>query len=159
MGSGFFAPPAIDALKALPDDEPVLRVEGWALPVWFPKVPIAADSAHAVLAAAAKLGIDERQAFLYRLLAVANKVAVAYDFALSDVDSVPSALDEAVRMTSRGIEELSTLHGIPGEDLLRRVDLEQLFATGAAFFPEKAKLVLSKLVDEVEIEDDGILDV
>jgi hypothetical protein len=138
---------------ALPDEGPVLDVAGWMLPVWFPKVPVAVDSEHAVLAAAARLSDAERQGFLYRMLAVANKVAVAYDLPLSDVESVPTALDEAVRMTSRGIEELSARHALAGEDVLRRVPLEEIFRAGVAFFPEKAELVLSTLPDDEEADD------
>ncbi|MBW2314178.1 MAG: hypothetical protein JRH10_08310 [Deltaproteobacteria bacterium] len=140
-----FARPAADTLATLPDEGPVLAVGGWVLPVWFPKVPLTTDSEHAVLAAAARLPEDERSGFLHRLLAVANKVAVAYDLPLSDVESVPTALDEAVRMTSRGVEELAARHGQSGEAILGRVSLDQLFRVGAAFFPEKAEFVLSKL--------------
>jgi hypothetical protein len=139
----------------LPEAAPVLDVTGWNLPVWFPKLPVAADAEHAVLAAAARLGPGEREAFLYRLLAVANKVAVAYDLPLSDVASVPTAMDEAVRTTSRGLEELVSAHGMAGEEVLRRVPLERLFRVGASFFPEKARLVLSKLPPD-EPEDEGL---
>jgi hypothetical protein len=86
-------------------------------------------------------------------LAVANKVAVAYDLPLSDVESVPTALDEAVRISSRGIEELSARHGLAGEDVLRRVPLEEIFRVGVAFFPEKAERVLSTLPEDEEGED------
>jgi len=143
----------------LPDVSPVLDVAGWSLPVWFPKLPVAADAEHAVLAAAARLDPDERQAFLYRLLAVANHVAVAYDLPLSDVESVPTALDEAVRMTSRGLEELAAAHALAGEQVLRRVPLERLFRVGASFFPEKAERVLSKRAADDEDEDQGLDDV
>jgi len=62
-----------------------------------------------------------------------------------------------VRVTSRGLEELGTRHGLAGDDLLRRVSLERLFGVGVAFFPEKTELVLSKLPPEPddESEDDG----
>jgi len=138
----------------LPPSGPVLDVSGWSLPVWFPKVPVATNAEHAVLAAAARLGEDERQAFLYRLLAVANKVAVAYDLPLSDVESIPTAMDEAVRMTSRGLEEITRAHGLALEDVLRSVSLERLFRVGASFFPEKAERVLSKLPPEDEDEEE-----
>jgi hypothetical protein len=150
--AALFAKPTGDAEATLPDEGPVLDAGEWSLPVWFPKVPLAHDSEHAVLAAAARLPEPARQRFLYRLLAVANKVAVAYDLPLSDVESVPTALDEAVRMTSRGLEELATRHGARGEDVLARVSLEHLFRVGVAFFPEKAELVLSKLPPE---DDEG----
>jgi len=146
--AALFAKPSGDVALALPEPGPVLDVGAWKLPVWFPKVPLASDSKHAVLAAAARLPDDARRGFLYRLLAVANRVAVAYDLPLSDVESVPTAIDEAVRMTSRGLEELSTRHEASGEDVLERVPLEQLFRVGVAFFPEKAELVLSKLPPE-----------
>jgi len=156
--AALFARPVGDAAAGLPDEGPVLDVGGWNLPVWFPKVPLALDSEHAVLAAAANLPDAARQAFLYRLLAVANKVAVAYDLPLSDVESVPTAIDEAVRMTSRGLEELAARHGARGEDVLRRVSLEHLFRVGAAFFPEKAELVLSMLPSDDDDEEDGDAD-
>jgi hypothetical protein len=136
----------------LPPEAPALDVPGWNLPVWLPKLPMAPDAEPAVLAAAARLGPEQRRAFLYRLLAVANQVAVAYDLPLSDVESVPTAMDEAVRITSRGLEELVAAHGLPGPELLRRVPLERLFRVGASFFPEKAELVLSKLPAEDAVE-------
>jgi hypothetical protein len=155
--AALFAQPTSDAAAGLPDEGPVLDVDGWTLPVWFPKVPLTRDSEHAVLAAAARLPDAARRPFLYRLLSVANKVAVAYDLPLSDVESVPTAMDEAVRMTSRGLEELVARHGVRGEELLQRVSLEHLFRVGAAFFPEKAELVLSTLPPD-EDEQEGLDD-
>ncbi len=126
----------------LHDDAAVLDVAGFRLPVWFPKVPIAVDAEHAVLAAAARLPESLREGFLYRLMAVANKVAVAYGLPLSDVESVPAAMDEAVRMTSRGLEEIARANGVATEEVLRRTSLERLFRVGASFHPEKAERVL-----------------
>jgi len=150
--AALFARPADHAVSEASDAAPTLEAGGWSPPIWFPHVPLAAESEHAVLAAAARLPDDERQGFLYRLLAVANRVAIAYDLPLSDVDSIPTALDEAVRMTSRGLQELTKRQGRTAERILRRVPLDHLFRVGAAFFPEKAALVLSKLQDEPEDE-------
>ena len=83
---------------------------------------------------------------------MANKVAVAYDLPLSDVTSIPTAMDETVRMTSRGLEEIAGRNGLSPEDVLRRVPLERLFRVGVSFFPEKAELVLAKLPPEDEEE-------
>jgi len=146
--AALFARPVDDAAAVASNAAPTFEMGAWRPPVWFPDVPLAADSEHAVLAAAARLPDDERQGFLYRLLSVANRVAVAYDLPLSDVESIPTALDEAVRMTSRGLQELAERHGRAAETILRRVSLEHLFRVGAAFFPEKAALVLSKRQDE-----------
>ena len=150
--AALFARPGDDAPAARSDFAATLEVGEWSPPVWFPDVPLSTESEHAVLAAAARLPDEERQGFLYRLLAVANRVAVAYDLPLSDVESIPTALDEAVRMTSRGLQELVERQGQAGETILRRVSLEHLFRVGATFFPEKAALVLSKLRDEIEDE-------
>jgi hypothetical protein len=138
---------------ALHDEGPVLDVTGFRLPAWFPNLPIAPDAEHAVLAAAARLPEDARTAFLYRLLAVANKVAVAYALPLSDVESVPTALDEAVRMTSRGLKEIARANGLAGDEVLRRTSLEHLFRVGVSFHPEKVKRVLSTLPDVEEDEE------
>lgn len=138
----------------LGDDGPVLDVTGFRLPVWFPKVPIAPDAEHAILAAAARLPEDAREAFLYRLLAIANKVAVAYGLPLSDVESVPTALDETVRMTSRGLEELARRNALSTDEVLRRSSLERMFRVGASFDPEKARRVLDVSNEAEAVGDD-----
>lgn len=147
-----------EEVAELPDDGPVLDVEGFRLPVWFPRVPVAADAEHAILAAAARLPDEGRTAFLYRLLSVANKVAVAYGLPLSDVESVPTALDEAVRLTSRGLEELVRAHGLSGDEVLRRTSLERLFRVGVSFHPDKAERVLAMLPADEDEDDDEPID-
>jgi len=138
-----------------PDPVPALdpALEGWVLPVWLPPVPLARDAEHLVLAAAARLAEAERRAFLYRLLAVANKVAVAYDLPLSDVESVPEAMEEAVRQTSRGLETLAAACDAAPEALLRRVPLEHLFRVGVSHEPDNVRRVLSARPSEDEDED------
>ncbi|NNL67616.1 MAG: hypothetical protein HKP30_15305 [Myxococcales bacterium] len=135
-------------LDTLPDEKPVLDVGGFRLPVWAPRIPVAPDAEHALLAAAARLSEDERSAFLERLFSVANKVAVAYGLPLSDVESVPTAIEDAIVLASRGLEELSRAKGLSGDAVLRRVPLEHLFRVGASFHPDRARRVLAEIPDD-----------
>jgi hypothetical protein len=143
--------------ERLPEPTPTLDwvYEGWSLPVWVPPVPLERDAEHLLLAAAARLDEERRRAFLVRLLAVANKVAVAWDLPLSDVESVPLAMEEAVRTASRGLDTLARAHGEAPEALLSRVSLEHLFRVGASFSPEKAERALAANPDPEEPQDAG----
>ncbi len=102
----------------------------WHLPVWLPDLPVTADSAQAVFRAAAELDGDERRAFFYAFVALANRVAVAERLPLGDPESIPRAIEKAAAVASRGLEWLAKEHGLRPVATLRRVGLVRLFRVG-----------------------------
>jgi hypothetical protein len=92
---------------------------------------VAPDARHLLFRAAAELEADERAAFLYALLGLANKVAVADGLPLSDAESTPAAIERAAELASAGLEHLAREHGLAAAELLRRVPLDRLFRVGA----------------------------
>ncbi len=116
--------------RRLPEPEPRLALGEWRLPVWLPRLPSAEESGHATFRAAAELAPNERNAFFYAFVALANQVAVAERLPLGDPDSIPRALERAAVETSRGIEFLGREHALRHVDVLRRVSLGRLFRVG-----------------------------
>jgi hypothetical protein len=99
--------------------------------VFAPQLPLAPDARQLVFRAAADLEADERAAFLYALLGLANKVAVAGGMPLSDAASMPAAIERAAELASAGLAQLAERHARAPVELLRRVRLEHLFRIGA----------------------------
>ena len=120
----------------IPDAASPLDVSGWDLPVWISGLPAASDSRHLVFRALSQLDARERQAFFYAFVAMANAIAVADSLPLGDAETLPLALDKAARVTSRGLEYLSSENAISPSEVLRRVHLERLFRVGANLEPE-----------------------
>jgi hypothetical protein len=120
-----------EELAAIPEEARALEVDAWRLPVWQPQLPVAPDARQLLFRAAAELDADERAAFLYALLGLANKVAVADGLPLSDAESTPAAIERAAELASAGLEHLAAEHGLGAADLLRRVPLDRLFRVGA----------------------------
>lgn len=115
-----------------------LSVSEWMLPVWIDSLPAAADSQHAVFRGAAALDEDERRAFFYAFVAIANKVAVADAMPLSDVETLPKAIEKVATVASRGLEHVTRERGLSLADGLRGVTLERLFRVGASIDPESS---------------------
>jgi hypothetical protein len=120
-------PPAASALSA----------EGWHMPVWMPNLPVAADARHLLFRAAAALDDQERSAFFFTFIALANQVAVADRMPLGDAESTPQAIEKAAAFASRGLEFLATQNGVDAVSMLRRVPVARLFRVGASLDREE----------------------
>ena len=70
------------------------------------------------------------------VLGVANSIAVADKLQLSDPDSVPRALEKAVRGIDTGLRELARVRGLPPHEVLEQTSPLDLFRTGATLEPE-----------------------
>lgn len=92
--------------------------------------------------ALAKLPAARAADLLGYVLGVANSLAVADRLALSERESVPQALEKAVRGIDTGIRELSRARGQAPEEVLDRTAPLDLFRVGATVDPtlkERAK--------------------
>ena len=65
------------------------------------------------------------------VLGVANSVAVADQLRLSESESIPAAIEKAVRGIDRGLRELSAARAMPVQDVLDRTRPADLFRIGA----------------------------
>ena len=79
----------------------------WHLPVFMPELPAVADSKLSLFRAAAVLDDEARRAFAYAFLALANQVAVADKLPLGDAESIPTAIEKAAQVASRGLDALA----------------------------------------------------
>ncbi|MCH6561464.1 MAG: hypothetical protein IH800_03460 [Myxococcales bacterium] len=79
----------------------------------------------------ARLAPDRAGDVLGYVLGVANAVAVADKLPLSDAESVPKALDKAVRGVERGLRELAAVRAQPLHEVLDRTRPLDLFRIGA----------------------------
>ena len=127
----------------LPEGPPPLSTEGFHLPVYPPKLPVAIDAAHLLFRAAAALDDAERRAFFFAFVALANRVAVADRMPLGDAESIPSAIEKAARLASRGLDLLARRHGEDAVTLLRRVPVDRLFRVGASLDRDERQSVAS----------------
>ncbi len=125
---GFLRP---EERLVLPAQANALAEQGWHLPVWKPRLPVATDARHLVFRAAASLDDDERLAFFFAFIALANQVAVADRMPLGDAESTPRAIEKAAVVSSRGLEWLIERRSGDGVSLLRRVPVARLFRIGA----------------------------
>lgn len=78
-----------------------------------------------------KLSPDRAGEVLGYLLAVANALAVADELVLSDPETVPLALEKAVRGIDVGLRELARVRGRPPEEVLDHTLPFDLFRIGA----------------------------
>ncbi|HEX2485520.1 MAG TPA: DUF6178 family protein [Myxococcota bacterium] len=124
---GVLSPRARDELPPAPSAGPDVD---WRLPIWMPRLPLSASAQHSLFRALAALGEDERRPQLLAVLALANRVAVADQLPLGDAETVPLALDKAVRLASRGLDHLAARHGLDPAGVLRRAGVEHLFRVG-----------------------------
>ena len=112
-----------------------IDVEAWRLPVWLPNLPVGADAGHAVFRAIARLDDDERRTCFYAFVALANRVAVADGMDLGDAEAIPTAIEKAAAVASRGLEYVSAENQLDPTEVLRRVSLVRLFRVGASLDP------------------------
>lgn len=133
-----------EEIARLPEDARALDGTPFHLPVWMPPLPARRDASHLVFRAAAELSADERAAFFYAFVALANQLAVADRMPLGDAESIPAAIEKAAAVTSRGLEHLAAQHALAPVDLLRRVRLDRLFRVGFSLDPAKHAPVASK---------------
>lgn len=126
-----------EEIARVPEEARALDTEAWRLPVWQPRLPVAPDARHAVFRAAARLPGEDRAAFFYALLGLANAVAVADQLPLGDAESLPRTIERAAERASDGLEHLASVTGLGAEELLRRVPLIRLFRVGVNLRGEK----------------------
>ncbi len=125
---GFIRPEKRAELPASPDP---LRFEEWRMPVWLRELPIGTHPRHSVFRCLAELDTEERRSFFYAFVSISNKVAVADHMPLGDSETLPTAIEKAAVLVSRGLEYLAGENRIELADALRRVPLEHLFRVGA----------------------------
>jgi hypothetical protein len=120
-----------DQRAKLPEASRALDVRDFQMPVWVPPLPVPAETKHSIFRAAADLDVDERRGFYFAFIALANRVAVADEMPLSDMETLPEAIDKAAELASAGLEHVAEETRVSLADILRRSPLEQLFRVGA----------------------------
>ena len=133
---GFIRP---DQRAQIPEKERAIEPNAWHMPVWMPRFPAPGESRHAIFRALAELAPEERQAFYYELVALANMIAVADGRPLGDAETLPGMIEKAAALSSGGLEFIAREQGLGLADVLRRVGLEPLFRVGANLDPELAQ--------------------
>lgn len=123
-----YLPPSARAQR----EDVLLESSEWALPIWMPRFPEAAATEYSILRAAASLDAEARRGFFFQFLSLANKVAVADDLALSDAETIPTALEKAAQVSSAGLDWLAAQCQRTPEQLLRETSLEKLFRIGVS---------------------------
>lgn len=123
----------------LDDSDRPLDVSAWSLPISLPSLPDLRETQHRIFRAVAELADEERLACFYALTALANRVAVADQLALSDAESTPRAIEKAARFASEGLAHIAEANQLSDVEVLRRVTLERLFAVGANLDPASAR--------------------
>jgi hypothetical protein len=121
----------------LPEEPAALQVDEWALPVWMPQLPAGSETGPSLFRAVRDLRPEERHAFFYAFVALANKVAVADHLPLGDADTLPRAIEKAAAIASRGLECVAAENDLPLADVLRRATLTRLFQVGASLAREQ----------------------
>ena len=116
----------------IPPQGRVLDVDAWRLPIWLPQLPAGVDARFSLFRAFEKLSDEERRSAFYAFIALANKVAVADRLSLGDAESIPSGIEKAASVASRGLEFVAAANGLDGTEVVRRVSLERLFRVGAS---------------------------
>jgi hypothetical protein len=106
------------------------------MPVWIPQLPVAEEKGFSVFRAAALLDEEERRAFFYSFVALANKIAVADRMPLGDAETTPLAIEKAAAMVSRGLEYVASERGSGVEEILRQTSLQRLFQVGSSIARE-----------------------
>ncbi len=114
--------PAGDAKAESPDP--------WALPIWLPPLPEAAEDTPLLFRAMAGLAEAEREGARRALLKLANSVAVSERLPRGDAETVQTALARAAELSSLGLDFLAREHAVSPIDVLRRVPIARLFRVG-----------------------------
>lgn len=141
-----------ERLADIPIEVQGLRISEWALPIWISDLPAAASAGHSIFRAAGSLDPEERQAFFYAFIALANEVAVADRLNLGDAETLPGTIGKAAAVSSRGLEHVAVENDLSLSETLRRVPLERLFRVGVNLAPEGIRPTLSDADDESEDE-------
>jgi len=121
----------------LPEQDRALHFEDWRLPVWIPRLPAGLDGRLSLFRAVAELGAEERRAFFYGFVAMANKVAVADRLPLGDAETLPNAIGKAAEVMSEGLDHIARATGRSEGEVLRRAGLERLYRVGASLDPAR----------------------
>ena len=116
----------------------------------MPELPALANTLHTILVTAAELEANERRAFFYSFISLANKVAVADRCGLGEADTLPDTIEKAALVSSRGLEHIAMKAGLTLIETLRRVALERLFRVGVNLQPEGIRPSPAELDDEEE---------
>lgn len=118
-------------LNGLPADPEPLIGE-WSLPIWMPGLPAPDRDGPSLLYVLAELPEDRQREALYRLISIANRVAIADRLPLGDSESLPDAIGKAISVASTGLDHLSRLHADSPGEIAGRVGLLHLFRLGAS---------------------------
>ena len=84
----------------------------------------------------AELEVEERARFFYAFLSLANRVAVADRLDLGDAETLPSTLEKAASVSSRGLDFIASETGTSAAEVLRRAGATRLFRVGVNLDPE-----------------------
>jgi hypothetical protein len=119
---------------------PIERVADWVPPTAgggiVESIPLPRQLRGTLLGEAlAKLASGRAADLLGYVLAVANSIAVADALPLSESESVPRALEKAVRGIDTGLRELARARGQAPEEILDRTTPLDLFRVGATIDP------------------------
>jgi hypothetical protein len=119
---------------------PIERVSDWVPPTpdhgIVESIPLPRQLRGTLLGEAlAKLPAGRAADLLGYVLGVANSIAVADELPLSESESVPQALEKAVRGIDTGLRELARARGQAPEDILDRTTPLDLFRVGATIDP------------------------
>lgn len=119
---------------------PLERVADWVPPTpdggIVESIPLPRQLRGTLLGEAlAKLASGRAADLLGYVLAVANSIAVADALPLSESESVPHALEKAVRGIDTGLRELARARGQAPEEILDRTTPLDLFRVGATVDP------------------------
>jgi hypothetical protein len=126
--------------RSLLADQPLAHgASEWDLPVWLPELPALSGQDYALFRAAAELSEEGRRRFFYDFVALSNKVAIADRMPLGDIETLPSAIEKAAAITSRGLEHVAAETRTPLYEAIERATLEYLFRVGASLDPDAAR--------------------
>jgi len=124
-----------------PAEAAISAPSDWRLPVWIPGLPVPLDgseSRFSVFRAASKLAAEDRSAFFYAFVSLANSVAVADRMALGDAETLPAAIEKAATHASRGLDHVVEKTGVDASEALRRAGPTRLFRVGASIARDEA---------------------
>ncbi|MGH0036226.1 MAG: DUF6178 family protein [Myxococcota bacterium] len=126
-----------DRRADLSDSEPGAEESGagWKLPVWSPGLPVpldGTDTPYSIFRAASLLEDDARSRFFFGFVGLANRVAVADRMELGDAETLPTAIEKAAALASRGLDHVARARDLEPVEVLRRSTPGRLFQVGAS---------------------------
>ncbi len=147
-----FLPPAERSL--IPTGEKPLQTPGFALAMWLPGLPAGVDDRFPIFRAISELDPEERQGAFFAFVGLANRIAVADGFALSDAESLPRAIEKAARFASHGLEFLCRENALSELEVVRQVSIARMFQVGANLDPASARPPRVQADDDSEVPAD-----